>query len=69
MRRFRQYPAARQATLMPNVVTDAGSGTAEKAIMLGPESPVMKLAFIAAPVLALYSPMLPPSWLATKRTL
>jgi hypothetical protein len=52
---------------MPRIVTDAGSGT-DTASNEGTISPVMKLALIAAPVLALYSPIVPVLAFPTNRS-
>ncbi len=46
-----------------------GSGTDATRTPLGSFSPVMKLALIAAPVAASYSPTAPPNWFPTKRLL
>src|SRR5690349_15085841 len=46
-----------------------GSGTDATAMPVGLFSPVMKLALIAVPVVASYSPTVVPDWFATKRSL
>ena len=55
----------------PSVIMDhgEGSGTGASKSPVGWFSPVMKLAFIAAPVVASYSPTVVPDWFATKRSL